>query len=130
KPIDSAGPSTPVEILGLEKVPAVGVTLGELDQEVAESVVQSLVDRLKQGESKTLKLVVKADKAGSLEAIIDGLNKFNEKEKLVEIVGSGTGDVGEADVKLAASTKGILLGFNVKVAPTAQKLAETEHVLI
>jgi translation initiation factor IF-2 len=130
KPVDLAGPSTPVEILGLEAVPAVGATLGQEAGAASQQLVASLVERLRAGEDKSLKLVVKADKQGSLEAITDGLEKMNSGEKSVDIVGGGTGEVGEADVKLASSTKAIILGFNVKVAPTAQKLAEADHVLI
>lgn len=130
KAMDSAGPSTPVEILGLEAVPAVGATLGQEMEAKEKAKVQSLVEQLRAGEDKTLKVVVKADKQGSLEAIEDSLEKFNEAEKTVDIVSSGTGIIGEADVKLAASTKAIILGFNVKTAPTASKLAENEHVLI
>lgn len=129
-PMDSTGPSTPVEVLGLESVPAVGATLGQEMEAKEKTKVQSLVDQLRAGEDKTLKLVIKADKQGSLEAIEDSLEKFNQEEKVVDIVSSGTGDIGEANVKLAASVKAIILGFNVKTAPTASKLAETEHVLI
>ncbi len=130
KNMDLAGPSTPVEVLGLDSVVEVGGKLGEEGVQSEKLPVQSLVEKLREGESKTLKVVVKADKQGSLEAILDSLEKFNEEERLVEIVSSGTGDIGEADVKLAAGTKGIIIGFNVKVAPTAAKSAEGDHVLI
>jgi translation initiation factor IF-2 len=130
KALDSASPSTPVEILGLEAVPSVGATLGEEAGVKKAEEVRSLIDRLKSTDKKTLKVVVKADKQGSLEAIEDGLNKFNIEETKIEIVGSGTGDIGEGDIKLADSTKGIVLGFNVKVAPVATKIAETEKVLV
>lgn len=131
KNMDFAGPSTPVEVLGLESVPFVGALLGQESLKPKDTtIVSSLVEKLRAGEDKSLKLVVKADKQGSLEAIIDGLQKFNKEEKLVDIVGSGTGDIGEADIKLAATVKAIVLGFNVKVAPTASKLAENENVLI
>ncbi len=130
KPSDQAGPSTPVEVLGFKNVPAVGVMLGhEAMQKEAEKRA-SLVDKLKQGEMKTLKVIIKADKQGSLEAIEASLEKFNEERKIVEIIHSATGDIGEENVKLAASVGAIVIGFNVKVAPTTQKLAETEHVLI
>ncbi len=136
KPLDVATPSTPVEILGLESVPAVGTVLGQEAAAVAAQKVSSLVDRLRAGESKSLKVVIKADKQGSLEAIQDGLEKMNPapagagQARVVEIVGSGTGDIGEADIKLASGTKAIVIGFNVKTAPVAGKLAETEKVLI
>lgn len=131
KSIGIAGPSTPVEILGLEVVPPVGVTLG---QESAEQTIKeaaaSLVDRLKTVKDKILKVIIKADKQGSLEAIQASLEKFNEERKVVEFIFSGTGDIGEENIKLAASVGAIVIGFNVKVAPTAGRLAETEHVLI
>lgn len=155
KSVDSAGPSTPVEVLGLEAVPAVGVFLG---QESSSSVkasedkeVKSLVDKLKQGAPKTLKLIIKADKQGSLEAIQSSLEKFNpapdvgsspkdvgsspkdsagQAGKVIDFIALGTGDIGEENVKLAAAVGAIVLGFNVKIAPNAQKLAEAEKVLI
>ncbi len=132
KNLDSAGPSTPVEVLGLEVVPEVGGIVGEESRvkSLESREIQSLVERLRAGEDKSLKLVVKADKQGSLEAIVNSLEKFNEEERLVNIVSSGTGDIGEADIKMASSVKAIALGFNVKVAPVALRLAETEHVLI
>ena len=130
KPVDSAGPSTPVEVLGLEAVPAVGAVLGELAEVKESEAIQSLVDRLKQGDAKTLKVVIKADKQGSLEAIQASLDKFNEERKVVDYIFAGTGDIGEENIKLAATVGAIVIGFNVKVAPTAAKLAENEHVLI
>jgi translation initiation factor IF-2 len=130
QPMNEAGPSTPVEVLGLESVPAVGALLGQLPEVAKKEAILSLVERLKAGEDKSLKLVIKADKQGSLEAIAESLNKFNEEERLVKIVLSGTGDIGEADIKLAASVKAIVVGFNVKIASTASKIAENEHVLI
>lgn len=130
KPIDSAGPSTPVEVLGLEAVPAVGAVLGELAEVKEAEIMQSLVEKLKQGDTKTLKVIIKADKQGSLEAIQTSLEKFNTERKIVDYVAIGTGDIGEENIKLAASVGAIVIGFNVKVAPTAQKMAENEHVLI
>ena len=132
KPLDQAGPSTPVEVLGLEAVPAVGAVLGNesvLNQPLVEAA-QSLVEKLKEGESKTLKVVVKADKQGSLEAIEHSLEKFNDGEKTVEVIAKGVGDINESDVKLASATHAILLGFNVKVASTASKMAEIEGTII
>lgn len=130
KVLDSAGPSTPIEVLGLEAVPGVGVVLGELAEVKESEAIQSLVDKLKQGDTKTLKVVIKADKQGSLEAIQTSLDKFNAEQKVVDYIFTGSGDIGEENIKLAASVGAIVIGFNVKVAPTAQKLAENEHVLI
>ncbi|MBI2196244.1 GTP-binding protein [Candidatus Daviesbacteria bacterium] len=130
KPVDSAGPSTPVEVLGLEAVPVVGAVLGELAEVKEAEVIQSLVEKLQQGDTKTLKVIIKADKQGSLEAIQTSLEKFNAERKVVDYISTGTGDIGEENIKLAASVGAIVIGFNVKVASNAQKMAENEHVLI
>ncbi len=138
KAVDQAGPSVPVEVLGWEAIPAVGAILGEEVQQLKKTEeVQSLVDKLKQGDLKTLKVIVKADKQGSLEAIQISLEKFNpapdgagQVRKVVDFILMGTGDIGEENVKLAATVGAIIIGFNVKIASNAQKLAENEHVLI
>ncbi|MBI2338623.1 GTP-binding protein [Candidatus Daviesbacteria bacterium] len=130
KSLDAAGPSTPVEVLGLESVPQVGAVLGELAEVKEAEAIQSLVDKLKQGEAKTLKVVIKADKQGSLEAIEQSLGKMNEERKVIDFIYTGTGDIGEENIKLASTVGAIVIGFNVKVASTAQKHADTEHVLI
>ena len=130
RPINEAGPSVPVEVLGLEQVPPVGAVLGEEPAEKKAEEVRSLVDRLKQGDTKTLKVIIKADKQGSLEAIQASLDKFNIEQKVVDYIFTGIGDIGEENIKLAATVGAIVIGFNVKIASTAQKLAENEHVLI
>ena len=139
KSVDSAGPSMPVEISGFEGVPPVGAILGEetvTDQGKREEIL-SLVDKLKQGATKTLKVIIKADKQGSLEAIQASLEKFNQEAlptgrqgEIVNFIFTGTGEIGEENVKLAQTVGAIIIGFNVKVAPNAQKMAENEHVLI
>lgn len=128
--VNEAGPSTPVEVLGLEQVPPVGAVLGEEPEAKKVAEVRSLADRLKQSQTKTLKVIIKADKQGSLEAIQSSLDEFNEETKVVDYIFTGIGDIGEENIKLAATVGAIVVGFNVKVAPTAQKLAENEHVLI
>lgn len=132
KQLDSAGPSTPVEVLGLEGVPAVGAELGKetSTKEEKQAVVTSILDRLKKDETSTLKVVIRADVAGSLEAIEDALGKFNEEEEHLKIIASQTGDITEGDVKLAASTGAIVIGFNVKASNAIMKIAETEGVLL
>ena len=137
KPLDQAGPSTPVEVLGLEGVPQVGAILGEDAQVLEAEAIKSLVDKLKAKDEKTLKIIIKADKQGSLEAIQASLEKFNpapdgagQARKVIDYILTGTGDIGEENVKLAATVGAIIVGFNVKVAPREKQLAETEHVLI
>ncbi|TSC87582.1 MAG: translation initiation factor IF-2 [Microgenomates group bacterium Gr01-1014_7] len=133
KSVTLVGPSTPVEVLGLEVVPAVGAVLGEepkAEEDLRQQQTQSLVDKLKQGPAKTLKVIIKADKQGSLEAIQASLEKFNEESQVINFIALGTGDIGEENIKMAATVGAIVIGFNVKVTPTTQKLAENEHVLI
>lgn len=132
KPIDIAGPSMPVEVLGFESVPGVGATLGEETKSKAQIGYTglSLVDKLKQKGQVTLKVIVKADKQGSLEAVEDSLDKFNEEIKRIEVVSKGIGDINESDIKVAAGTKAIVIGFNVKTASSATKLAEIDMVLV
>ena len=130
--LDSAGPSTPVEVLGLEEVPQVGAELGKNSstKEEKQVVITSIVDRLKKDETTILKVVIRTDVAGSLEAIEDALNKFNDEGEHVKIVSANTGNLTESDIKMAASTGAIVIGFNVKASPQIMKLAETEKVLL
>lgn len=130
KSVDLAGPSMPVEVLGLEGVPAVGSVLGSELASKDSVAIKTLVEKLKEGESKTLKVIVKADKQGSLEAIEASLEKFNAEDTTIEVILSGVSDISESDVKMASATHAIVVGFNVKVAPIASKLAENEGVLI
>lgn len=131
KQLESAGPSTPVEVLGWESVPAVGAALGD-EAKAAEKTraVKSLIDRLRQDDSEVLTVVVRADKQGSLEAIEEALEKFNEEKEHLRVVSSGTGEIVESDVQTAIATKAIVIGFNVEARPQASKMAETAHVLI
>jgi translation initiation factor IF-2 len=92
--------------------------------------VQSLIERLRAQDTNTLGVIVKADKQGSLEAIEGALERFNEEGEHVKVIHSGTGDVSDSDIKVAAATRAIVIGFNVKVNNVASKMAETEHVLI
>ncbi|MBI2594004.1 translation initiation factor IF-2 [Candidatus Daviesbacteria bacterium] len=132
KQLSQAGPSTPIEISGLEGVPDVGAELGRetSTKEEKQAVVVSILDRLKKDETSVLKVVIRADVAGSLEAIEDALSKFNEEAEHLKIIASSTGDINESDIKLASSTSAIVIGFNVKASNQVMKLAETEAVLL
>lgn len=132
KQLNDAGPSTPVEILGLEGVPDVGAELGKetSTKEEKKAKVASILDRLKKDESSVLKVVIRADVAGSLEAIEDALQKFNEGDEHLKIISATTGDISEGDIKTAASTGAIVIGFNVKASNQTSRLAETEGVLL
>lgn len=131
KPVKQALPSEPIEILGLETVPSVGSILGEEKAKVdTAKVVQSLIEKLKADQSTILKVVIKADNQGSLEAIIDALSSLNQEEEHLKVVLSGTGDIMDSDISLASSVSGIVIGFNIKVVSSAQRIAETDHVLV
>lgn len=132
KMIDSAGPSTPVEILGLETVPDVGAVLGEEKAAlIEEKKTVSLIDKLRQEKKAVLNLIVKSDNKGSLEAVIDGLQSLNDEDaEHIKIVSFGTGDINDGDIKMAATSSAIVVGFNSKIVPTATQIAETEGVLV
>jgi translation initiation factor IF-2 len=130
KNVDSAGPSTPVEVQGLEKVPEVGAVVGEDAKQAEQQQVKSLVDKLRAGNQTVLNVVVKADKQGSLEAIEDALKGLNVEGEHLKVVSSGTGDIMETDVEHASSTHAIVLGFNSKIANQAAKMAEAQGVLV
>ena len=132
KSLDKAGPSMPIELLGLEVVPPVGAILGEesLIVEKGSKEVKSLLDKLREDKSTMLNVVVKADTQGSIEAIEGALEKFNDDGEHVKVTFSGTGDISENDVAMASATKGIVIGFNVKIGNAAQRVAENEVVLV
>ena len=133
--VAQAPPSTPVEVLGFTKLPAVGAVLGAQASIAApvsqgsvatKEPVSTLPDWLKPVEEQakeTLKIVLKADTAGSLEAIRTALS---ERIKLVD---SSVGDITDADILLAKSTNAFVVGFNVKCAASVVKLAQTEKVV-
>jgi translation initiation factor IF-2 len=149
--IKEAGPSMPVSIMGLDDVPDAGdlfqTSPSERDartmvkeREIAKSeqaqaqresaTLEQLFARVQAGEEKELRLVLKADVQGSLEPIISSLNELGSGEIGVNILLAGTGNISEGDVMLAATSKAIVIGFNVGADPTAQRVADTEGVSI
>jgi translation initiation factor IF-2 len=152
KPVQKAGPSMPVEVLGMNAVPSAGEIFEVVESErVAREIVvkrqeamknqttatkmslEDLVARFKAGELKELRLILKADVQGSLEPIVKELNelaKSNSTEIALKVLYAETGNIGENDVMLASASKAILLGFNVQADVTARRLAETEGVSI
>lgn len=152
--VQSAGPSSPVEILGLDGVPNAGDTFRiirndkEFKQALAANKQQERDQRLGvtravaagfSGRSETdenavkenqFNLLVKADTQGSLEAVVDVLQRMTNDEVKINIIHSATGDVSEADVMLAATAKALIIGFNSKADNNAQRLAETQGVMI
>jgi len=148
-PVDVAGPSKPVQILGWSSVPSSGDEFREVDDErearhvaeereartrAAELVVSrppSLADfmrRAEQGEVAELNLIVKADVQGSLGALSDSLLKLPQDEVKVQIIRGATGGITEDDVSLAMASQAIVIGFNVRPDANARALADKEKV--
>ena len=150
KHIKEAGPSTPVEILGLNEVPNAGEILiafgndkearsfaGTFVSEEKKKMVDEsrhrmslddLFDQIKAGNLKELKIIVKADVQGSVEAIKQSLEKLSNDEVVVKIIHGGVGNINESDVILASASNAIILGFNVKPDNRAKATADAEEV--
>jgi len=149
KRIKEAGPATPVEILGLSSVPEAGTRFEVVDhertardraqqaeaalrrQELAQGGLRrTLEELLGEGGTQDLNLVIKADVAGSVEALKEALARLSTDEVRVNIVRSGVGAVTDSDVMLGSASGGIVLGFNVRPTNTAKQVAEKENVEI
>ncbi len=146
--VSEAGPSTPVEVLGLTDVPMAGDIFRVVDEKVARQVSSlrlgekkreeqaktskvSLDDFFKQiqeGEVKELNLIVKGDVQGSVEALTQSLNRLSTNEVKVNVIHTGVGAVNESDVMLASASKAIIIGFNVRPESKARKYAEEEGI--
>ncbi|MBE5203426.1 MULTISPECIES: translation initiation factor IF-2 [Pectobacterium] len=147
--ITSAGPSIPVEILGLSGVPAAGdeatvVRDEKKAREVAlyrqgkfrevklarqqKSKLENMFANMTEGEVSELNIVLKSDVQGSCEAISDSLQKLSTDEVKVKIVGSGVGGITETDATLAAASNAIILGFNVRADASARRVVEAESL--
>jgi translation initiation factor IF-2 len=90
--------------------------------------LESLFDRMKEGEVKDLNLIIKADVDGSMEALRDSLAKLSNEEVKINVVHAATGTITESDVSLAAVSNAIIIGFNVRPTPKVQGMAAEEHV--
>lgn len=147
--IDVAGPSTPVEVLGLSGVPIAGESaLVVQDERKAREVaakrhtkqrelklakqqkakLENMFANMESGDVSDLNIVLKADVQGSIEAIADSLIKLSTSEVKVNIVGSGVGGITETDASLAAASSAIIVGFNVRADATARKMIEAEEI--
>ena len=148
-PVDSAGPSIPVEILGLSGVPAAGDEMIALadekdarqvsahrqqkqrSKELAKSSrlsLETLFEQMKEREVKELNLIVKADVHGSIEALSDSLVKLSNEEVKINIIHAATGTITESDVSLATVSDAIIIGFNVRPNAKVQAMAAEENV--
>lgn len=149
--LKTAGPSVPVEILGLNEVPEAGDDFIAVDneklakqvadkrqkekhqQEIARNTKVSLEDlfaQIKEGDIKELNIILKADVQGSIEAIRQSLEKLGNDEVRVNIIRTAVGGIREADVMLAAASNALIIGFNVRPDVGARKLAEKEEIQI
>ncbi|WP_296239005.1 translation initiation factor IF-2 [Psychrobacter sp. UBA5136] len=147
--IKSAGPSIPVEILGLPETPAAGSEFLVLtDEKKAREVadfrsnrererqlerqnamrLESMFDQMQQGDVSFLNIVLKTDVRGSLEALLAALNELSTDEVKVRVISSGVGPISESDVTLAESSEAVLLGFNVRADATARRKADTANM--
>ena len=148
--VKQAGPSTPVEILGLGDVPNAGEVLMSFENDkeaknfaaafVSENKnrlleetkgklsLDNLFDQIQASDLKELPIIVKADVQGSVEAVKQSLVKLSNEEVVVRVIHGGVGAVNESDVSLAATSNAIIIGFNVRPDTTAKQLAEQEGV--
>ncbi len=149
KQLKKAGPSMPVEILGLPEVPRAGDRLEEVaDEKAARALatqraqlqkvesaggtraisLDSLSSEIHAGKVKELNLLIKADVQGSLEAIKPMLERLGEETTKVRLLHDGVGNISETDVHLASASNAVIIGFNVKIDSAAQRLAQNEGV--
>ena len=149
--VDSAGPSTPVEIVGLEGMPDAGDTflvvsdrdkargigqyrkMREREAQLAKSsrvTLEGLADAIHQAGMKELPLILKADVTGSEEVLADSLQKMSTEKVRIKVIHSGVGAITESDVLLASASNAIIIGFNVRPERKVADLAEQEEVEI
>lgn len=151
KQVDSATPSTPVEVMGLNEVPVAGDKAERVESEArARQIVEErleaekrpevqrstrrvnlteLFKQMQAGETKSLNIILKADTYGSVEAIRDALLKLEKPEGVeLKIINANVGNISEADIDFAIAADAVVLGFNVKVESSAQNKAKANHV--
>lgn len=148
--VKEAGPSTPVEILGLSSVPEAGETFVAMDTEKearafaetyisegknrliedtkAKMSLDDLFSQIQSGNVKELDIIVKADVQGSVEAVKQSLEKLSNEEVVVKVIHGGVGAINESDVSLASASNAIIIGFNVRPDPMAKTTADKENV--
>lgn len=147
--VKKAGPSTPVEILGLSDVPEAGDILVSVeDEKLAKDVAEKrkvrkreeilkshakislddLFKHIQEGQIKELPIILKADVQGSIEAIAQALEKLTNEEVKVNLIHTGVGAINETDIMLASASNAIVVGFNVRPDTNARKIAEAEKI--
>lgn len=148
KKVKSAGPSTPVEVLGFSEVPQAGDYMYVADEKLVKKAAEERKDKIKlenarqtqsfslgdlfgrisEGQLKTLNIIVKTDVQGSLEALKSSLEKISNDEVKVSAIHGGVGGINETDIMLAKASQAIIIGFNVRADNNAKSLAEKENV--
>ncbi len=146
--VKSAGPSTPVEVLGFSEVPQAGDYMFVADEKLVKKAAEERKDKIKmeiarqtpainlgdlfgrisQGQLKNLNIILKTDVNGSLEALKASLEKLSNDEVVVSCIHGGVGGINETDIMLAKASQAIIIGFNVRADSKAKALAETEGV--
>ena len=149
KAVKEAGPSVPVEIMGLAEVPSAGDDFAAVeDEKLARELVEkrkfdakeeqfklykkvsldNLFSQIEEGSMKKLPIIVKADVQGSVEAVKQSLVKLSNEEVVVKVIHGGVGAINESDIILASASNAIIIGFNVRPDPTAKVTADRENV--
>ena len=146
----AAGPSVPVEVLGLNGTPLAGDDFVVVDNEArardiadfrrqrtrnegaaaSRVSLEQLISKIKEGETRHLPVVIKSDVQGSLEAIVGALQKLGNEEVAVQILHTGVGGINESDITLARASDATVIGFNVRANPQARDLARRDNVEI
>lgn len=145
--VESAGPSTPVELLGLGQLPMAGDILGAVEsekiakdiigdrnrfsqtqQDFAAPTLEDAASRIGSGEISELNLIIKTDVQGSVDAVRGSLNKLSTEKARVSLIHVASGTINETDIMLATASRAIVIGFSTKIEPGARKLAETEKI--
>jgi translation initiation factor IF-2 len=150
KRVQKAGPSMPVQIMGLNEVPTAGdlfrvyanerearliaeqraVLAQQRQSSSPKATLEELFAKVQSGEDQELRLIVKADVQGSLEPIVSSLNELGKGDIKINILHAETGNISESDVMLAVASHAIVVGFNVQADAAARRLADTEGVSI
>ena len=149
KNVKSAGPSTPIEVLGLQEVPSAGDDFAVVEDEArareigeyrtrvsrdsraalsARGTLEEMFSRIESGEASELPILVKADVQGSVEAIIGSLEGLSTEEVKVQVLHAAVGGITESDVTLSHASGGIIIGFNVRANPQAREMAKRDNV--
>lgn len=149
KRVKKALPATPVEVIGFDELPEAGdilyvITEDRLARQLADKRMQlkretelqhtqkvtlnDLFAKIKEGEIKELKIIIKADVQGSVEAIRQSLEQLSSDQVKVKVIHGGVGGIGEGDIMFASASNAIIIGFNVRPDPMAKRIAEKENV--